>query len=126
MLGHEPIIAMRQHGTKPGLVQLDLDRDHGPAKAWREWPGLTPLVATVWVQPADSPQRLDLRFLVGLQAIVTGSDAARVHAVADACLAHGAKRVIRAVMGPREAARQTDGIGVVEFADSASQEVAHG
>lgn len=97
MLGHDAIIAMRQRGRKPALVYLDTMRDHSPVPSWRDWPEVAPAFPTVWVQPADVPSRLDLRFVFGLTVVVSGTDADRVARLADAAHQAGALRVISAV-----------------------------
>lgn len=96
MRGHEAIIAMRQRGKRPAIVYLDTERDHSTLKAWQDWPGVSPAIATVWVQPEDVPHRLDLRFLVVLVVLVTGRDAMRVRSVEIAAIEAGAERVIAA------------------------------
>lgn len=100
MRGHEPIIAMRQRGQKPALVYLDTMRDHSPMQAWRDWPGTSPAIPTVWVQDADAPARLDLRFLVDLTVVVTSADPERVRQLERAAIDAGAFRVIAAVVEP--------------------------
>lgn len=96
MRGHEGVIAMRQRGKKPALVYLDTMRDHSPMRAWQDWPDTSPAIPTVWVQPEDVPHRLDLRFLVGLVVVVTGTDTMRVRALEMAAIEAGAERVIAA------------------------------
>lgn len=61
MNGHEPIIDMRRNGNAPRIVWLTLHND-------------APNFPTVLIAPADVPELLDLRFLVGLTAIVEGRD----------------------------------------------------
>jgi len=94
MRGHEPIIALRQRGKKPAMVFLDLCRDFSPAPMWRDWPEVQPAIATVWVQDTDVPSRLDLRFLVGLNAVISGRDSERVEQLERAAIDAGATRVI--------------------------------
>jgi hypothetical protein len=94
MRGHDAIIAMRQRGKKPALVFLDLIRDFSPAPMWRDWPEVQPAIATVWVQDSDAPSRLDLRFLVGLSAVISGRDPERVEQLERAAIEAGAARVI--------------------------------
>lgn len=114
MRGHEPIIAMRQRGKRPAMVYLDLERDHSPMKAWQDWPDVHPAVPSVWIQPEDVPNRLDLRFLLGLTAVVTGHDAQRVQAVEAAAIEAGALRVIAAEIDPQ-------GFRTVRVSDSAGE-----
>ena len=94
MLGHDGIIELRRRGQAPALVLIDLDRDNMPMPTWKDWPNVSPAIASVWIQPHDAPSRLDLRFLVDLTVQVSGTDQARVDAVAAACIEAGAKRTI--------------------------------
>jgi hypothetical protein len=94
MRGHDAIIAMRQRGKKPALVFLDLCRDFSPAPMWRDWPEVQPAIATVWVQDSDVPSRLDLRFLVGLNAVISGRDSERIEQLERAAIEAGAARAI--------------------------------
>lgn len=94
MKGHHPIIAMRRRGVRPSLVWIDTDRD--ATRCWRNWPAIDPTMAHVQVEPDDSAALLDLRWLVGLTVIVSGSDAQRVDAIGQACRDHDAGRVITA------------------------------
>lgn len=99
MTGDRPITAMRRAGRKPAYVWVS------------DFPdcildGLTVKVA------GDSPELLDLRFLVGTTAIVEGADSARVDRIAKACAAV-ARRVIasthrRDARGFTEVFRVTD------------------
>jgi hypothetical protein len=94
MRGHEPIFAMRQQGHKPALVFLDMLKDNSPGQMWREWPEVQPAIPTVWVQDEDSIPRLDLRFLIGLPVVITGTDQSRVEALERAAIEAGAVRVV--------------------------------
>lgn len=129
MRGHEPIIAMRQRGKKPALVFLDLLRDHAPAPAWRDWPDVSPAVPVVWVQDDDVPTRLDLRFLVGLNAVISGRDAERVAQLERAAIDAGALRVVAVTLVLDErrqehrVVRVTDTAGAIHHDD---EETAHG
>lgn len=98
MRGHEAIIALRQRGKKPALVFLDLIRDHAPDPMWRDWPGVQPAIATVWVQDSDVPARLDLRFVIGLPVVVKGRDPERVQQLERAAIEAGAARVVAATL----------------------------
>jgi hypothetical protein len=51
-------------------------------------------MAAVVIEPADRPEMLDLRFLVGLLVKVDGLDAERVERVTQACIEAKASRVI--------------------------------
>lgn len=81
MTGHEPIIAMRRRGKTPRYVWVSCHDD-------------LPHPATVRIAPEDVPELLDLRFLVGLTALVEGLDTdPRVPRLASAC-ASVANRVV--------------------------------
>lgn len=109
MRGHLPIIAMRRRHLRPSLVMIDLEPD--ALKCWRDWPAFNPNVADVQIEPKDIPSLLDLRWLIGLNVIITGKDADRVAAMDKACRDHQAARVIAAVCDPDQpvdAMRVTD------------------
>lgn len=92
MRGHEPLIAMRRQGMVPAIVFVSCDPDRlGQAG---DWSARTPEMAAVVIEPADRPETLDLRFLVGLLVKVDGLDAGRVERVTAACIAAKAGRVI--------------------------------
>lgn len=100
---------MRRQGARPSLVFLDLDTDH--TEQWRRWPQLNPHRPTVQVEPTDNLARIDVRFVIGLIVIVSGSNADRVERLAKACEAAEALRVITAVHDPRT-------FEVVDFTDT--------
>lgn len=85
MTGERPLLAMRRAGQKPAYVWVS-DFDDALLD------GLTVRVS------GDSPELLDLRFLVGSVAIVEGSDQSRVDRIAAACIAAKASRVIASTM----------------------------
>jgi len=62
MTGHEPIIAMRRAGNSPSHVWVTRHLDQ------------LPNFPMVFIAPGDVPELLDLRFLVGLTALVEGPD----------------------------------------------------
>lgn len=73
--------------------------------------------AEIAIEPTDYPALLDLRFLVGLVAIVEGHDQKRVEAVAEACKRHAA-RVIATVSDkhfPHEVKSISDTEGVMTW-----------
>ena len=98
MRGHQPIVAMRQRGRRPVLVNVGTDPDH--AHMWRVWPELNPAQAFVQIDPNDVAAALDLRFLTALTVSVLGSDPDRVEAIAQACRDHHADRVIAVCTRP--------------------------
>jgi hypothetical protein len=109
MRGHHPIIAMRRKHVCPSLVLIDTDIDH--LRCWRDWPAFDPSIAQVHIDADDIPSLLDLRWLVGITVIVSGSNPERVAAIDQACRDHQAKRVIAAVCDPTKpvsAMRVTD------------------
>jgi hypothetical protein len=83
---------LRRGGWKPAAVHVDCDAgDTFAAMFEREVRAGREFAAHVHIDPADSLGRLDLRCVVGLWALVSGSDAQRVEAVATCCKEHGAK-----------------------------------
>ena len=85
MKGHEDIITMRRNRMAPAFVFIN------------DWPCKTDWMreraaATVCTD-GDVIQSLDLRFLVGLQVVVSSTDERRAKALFEACKAAGAKAV---------------------------------
>lgn len=95
MLGHQPLIAMRRAGAMPDMVFVETSPELYAST--EDWPEESPSRAQVRVTPNDPVHRLDLRFLIGLKVWVTGTDADRVFAVAEACHRHQVARVIASV-----------------------------
>ena len=92
MRGHENIIAMRMKGVKPaGMVWL-CDYPIRPEAIEWQYPSdcTNPSVSV----HGDAIGGIDLRFVVGLPVDVTGTDSARVKALAGACKRAGASMVI--------------------------------
>jgi hypothetical protein len=83
MRGHEPIKAMRRRGVRPRAVFIDLVRDHSD---WPSgWANECPQRAHVEILDDELLSGLDLRFCVGMQALVQGEDALRLrHALTPA------------------------------------------
>lgn len=105
MTGHEPILAMRRAGKAPASVLVTDD-------ARERLNG-----ATVYIAPDDTPELLDLRFLVGLTAVVDGFDGAWVDRICRACSAH-ARRVIGCTFNHwSRIERMTDTQGVMVWPD---------
>ena len=105
MKGERELWAMRRAGKKPAYIWVS------------DFPncaldGLTVRVA------GESPDLLDLRFLVGTTVIVEGPDGARVERLAKACGAH-ARRVIASTItrqaGWAEVVCVTDTEGVMTW-----------
>lgn len=97
MRGHHALIAMRRRHRRPAYVWIDTERDQ--SKAWSDWTETTPLAAQLQIDPDDVPSLLDLRALLGLTVIVSGSDQERVSAVAQAVAQHDPGRLIVARIG---------------------------
>ena len=91
MKGHEQVIALRRRGRMPPTVTLWADGSGTLARGWDRYG----CHAQVDIEPADKPERLDLRFVVGVPLVwVRGDDAERVRRVAAAAVAAKAVRVI--------------------------------
>ena len=96
MRGHEAVIAMRLRRRRPRIVFVSAGRD--ASEQWREWAVETPHMAQVEIDDDEALSGLDLRFSVGMVAVVDGSDAARVTRIAEALTEAGAARVVSAVV----------------------------
>lgn len=83
MNGHTDLIAMRRSGQKPAYVWVN---DYPCKTDWAKW-GEHPTVCVA----GDTPELLDLRFLVGTTVILTGFDSDRTDRIANACSAHAAR-----------------------------------
>lgn len=101
MTGHERILALRRAGQKPAYVWVS---DFSDAML----DGLTVRVH------GDMPEMLDLRFLVGVTAIVQGDAPKRVERIAKACQKH-ASRVIASVHEGRKFFSVSDTEGVLTW-----------
>lgn len=101
MTGQDKIIALRRAGRTPRYVWVS-DFAHATLD------GRTVCMA------GDTPELEDFRFLVGLTAIVEGSDPIRVDRIANAC-APIARRVIASThdINRREVVRVTDTEGIL-------------
>lgn len=104
MRGHEALIAMRRQGAKPRRVTLLTTPGYDRWVA--TWPTEFPAYPDIEIAPEDTPERLDLRFLVGLQVHVDGADETRVERVTRCAVAAGAARVIGSVF--REVGARTE------------------
>ncbi len=87
MRGHEPIIAMRRSGKRPGIVFLN---DFPCKTDWAEYGEH----ATVQILPGEAIEALDLRFLVGLTVAASGSTDERARKLLEACKTAGAKTIV--------------------------------
>lgn len=102
MTGHDEILAMRRAGSKPAFVWVT---DHAK---------VIPSDHTVRIAPADVPEQLDLRFVVGTTVLVEGESQARVDRIAAVCQRF-ASRVITATSHGRTVDRITDTQGVMQW-----------
>jgi hypothetical protein len=88
MTGHQQLIAMRLRGKRPAHVSLwDI-----PTANWSANPE-THAFPDIHIQPEDIPERLDLRFLVGLPVFVNVDDLGLLKRLVLACERAGASRV---------------------------------
>lgn len=92
MRGHERIAERRRHGDKPAMVWVLCD-GYSAGMSRLQAIGCA-LPDVIELKHSDNPKRMDLRCLIGLTVEVSGSDQARVGAVARACVAAGASQVI--------------------------------
>lgn len=91
MRGHDPIIELRLRRLAPTMVSVHLVPALTQVSAdWPTWSRFP----VVEVPDSDSIRRLDLRFVAGLLVCASGQDVDRLRALHDACVAHGAKRVV--------------------------------
>ena len=88
MTGHQPLIAMRMAGKRPAYVSLWDE----PGIDFAKHPELQAF-PDVRITPEDVPERLDLRFVVGLPVVVTVSDNDRLKRLVLACERAGAASV---------------------------------
>ncbi len=76
---------------------------------WRDWPEDS-AHAEVEIDRTDAPDRLDLRYLVGLTVMVYGYSAGRVNALGDAAERAGAVRVLRIVLKVKRKQATTESV----------------
>lgn len=94
MRGHQPILAMRRRGLRPAYVTLsDL-----PPSAWAKWPSMH-RYPDVCIDADDSPDLLDLRFVVGLPVVVEIDSETRMRRLVLAAEKAGASRVYGFAVG---------------------------
>ncbi|MEQ1692334.1 MAG: hypothetical protein ABMA00_13670 [Gemmatimonas sp.] len=99
MRGAANLIEMRKRRKAPAMIFLDADKERLPFPDWElhNVAGERTNIMHLQPEPGESLGRLDLRCLVGMVVVISGKDAARVHAVRDAAIAAKAKRVIATV-----------------------------
>lgn len=95
MRGHEALIAVRDSGRVPSR---GVDVHIGRCAPWFDWwREQFPQLAHVWVEPDDRVRRLDMRFVIGLLALVQTPEEAehgRAIEVARRCAESGARRAV--------------------------------
>jgi hypothetical protein len=94
MRGHQPLIAMRMARKRPRMLYIQLSEDTLGVCA--TWQSETPYRAHVEILDTDPLSMLDLRFCVGMTAVVFGEEEQRVKEVAAAVLEAGAVRCVAA------------------------------
>jgi hypothetical protein len=87
MTGDKELFEMRRSGLKPEFVWVS-------DSTFSMLDGFTVRLA------GDTPELLDLRFLVGVTALTQGSDSARLTRISEACMAAKARRVIATLSDP--------------------------
>lgn len=113
MRGHEALLQMRRQGLAPVSVTVTTDPECDRFVA--SWPRDMPAFPQLLIAPDDTPERLDLRCLVGLRVWVDGLDPERVERVAKACEAAGAKRVISVAIVAGDVTRIDDTQGALTW-----------
>ena len=100
MIGHQPIIEARRAGFCWPFVYVDATPhpgDIGISTWWHRYEGFGPHVD---IEVKDDPMLLDMRWIVGLTAIVHAEDRDRLDSVVAAIERHKAKRVIAYLHDP--------------------------
>jgi hypothetical protein len=93
MRGHEPIVAQRLRGRKPASCWVVDSDGLGITRDWQQW-DVSAATPHVLIEPGEQLQRLDLRFVVGLDVFLDFDDFDRMVAVSEACKRAGAARVV--------------------------------
>lgn len=94
MRGQAPLIDMRRSGERPSIVFIDTDAGPQALPRWAQWQENDRSMCHLDIQSGEALLRIDFRPLIGLMAHVSGSNEARVRAVANLVKEAGAKRVI--------------------------------
>lgn len=98
MRGHQSLLQARRLGAVPASVWLhDLPAGQQPIRQRFPWP-VFGAHAEVDIEATDSPARLDLRFVVGLEVHIHAWSQQRLQALTDRARECGAKRVLGAVL----------------------------
>lgn len=90
MIGHQPLIDMRRRGAVPAM---GVEFDFGPVGIAKDWHRAGLSTAYITLTDTDRVERLDLRFVVGMDCWVSGEVDALVWELADALKQAGAKKV---------------------------------
>jgi hypothetical protein len=95
VIGQDSLIEMRRAGYTPDAVFLDINvpRAAKGADMWRDWALQIGQQCRIALEPDENLDRLDLRFLIGLNVLVFGGPAEQTEAVAEVCRRFQAKRV---------------------------------
>lgn len=125
MRGHHDLIEMRRKGFIPAYgVEVETDaKSSGWPEQWPQlhaWIGVHSPMAYVHIGPDERLGLLDLRWAVGLEVRVEGTDSSRVGEVVEAITQAGAARVIGIVFalrsgGETEAREIIDSGGVLTW-----------
>ncbi len=95
MRRHEALLSLRRRGMRPALVTLT---DLASPLPWESRRESLPF-PDVEIEPGDSPELLDLRFVVGLPVLVSIDDPERMRRVVLAAEQAGAGRVYGCAYG---------------------------
>jgi hypothetical protein len=112
MRGQAQLEAMRRRGFVPETVDLCLFK----TRSAEDWPRLHPRYAVL--EAVQSVRPAELRCLVGLEVQIHGEKREVVHAMRDACIAAGARRVIATVFDGRDSVPDYERFRAVEASDT--------
>lgn len=117
MRGQQALVTMRRSGMRPAAVWFTIDEQDPRSSDWH----LLDEPCVIEVPRTDGIATLDLRFIVGMTAIVQGSNRARCEAMHHACRAAGAAKVMTHVSQPtgrddkfRTVVQMVDGLTTME------------
>jgi hypothetical protein len=100
MRGHLPLLEMRRAGLRASLIFLDVGVDR--LKCWKDWHVDYQDYPHVNLDNKDDPATSDLRFVYGMNVLVTqlpGASAERVLAFAEVARAFGAS-IVKTELAP--------------------------
>jgi 2-keto-3-deoxy-L-rhamnonate aldolase RhmA len=103
MRGHEKLIEMRREGLRPvGGIYLDTNPSND---YWsRHWTEHSMSTAFVDIEPRENIEKLDIRFVTGLDVVVVGENESRVMRIGLKVFDAGAAKVL-AIVGNVEVMR---------------------